>query len=413
MPKRTDRITDLEKYFWKAESIQKLLGTDHAEKLLKEEGYKGKTDIGSKEFVRVASEFGHLEHFYQKRNKNENMRKSGSEEPAHGRPTYLFQKCLACRIITQLNAETKVRLARSFDKIELGRMVLSKEELKLGIWDMVTDSDLIELLQTQCYFQTNRTVDPDNELTNNKTGEDAGDVSPTSQICWMHDTDKCSPQTLLDLCSIFKQGRGKGITAFTYTDLNNMSQCFYALFPGVFSENGYIRALRVRTRTFHKNAKEASIFSSDFILRHGMEIECGNRGMEWAFVKYLKRQFREYFVKQFRDKDRANKWFERLTKKYRHSIKYSRKQDSLYPQVQKWYTLWKYVICRYKALRREEEKQTKGAVTRMGKVKLEVLLGQIGWEYSHQNVCEDTERKGNERRDEETYEEIQKSVLIK
>lgn len=422
MPKRTGQITDLERYFWKAESIQKFLRDNCAKKILEKEGYKGKIDVGSKEFVRVASEFGHLESFYQKRKRDAQVDCSGKSEGS-GRPTYLFTKCLACRIITQLDAGEKAELLSHFDKKKMGHMVLSKKEMELGIWDEVTDIDLKELLQTQCYFQKKESVNPDK-----------GDDSQTSSECWMHDTDKCSPQILLDLCSIFKQGRGKGITAFTHMDLQNMYHCLCVLFPLVFSENAYIHMFKTRRDKFcirqnDKAEKESAEkapnlilpdpISSNFILRNGIKNEDVDTDVDWEFAYHLTGQFRNYFIRQFEDKDKVIKWFQRLTQKYRNSQKHSLKQDNLYPQVQRWHDLWEYVICRYKALRSEEIKQTRGTKEKqtkdeerkqkklqqeeiqptedlqfeLGDLRLEILLEQAKWEYAHKNVCEGTTGK--------------------
>lgn len=270
MPKRTDQITDLEKYFWKAENVQKLLGTDYAKQLLEKAGYEGKPDVGSREFVRVAGEFGHMERYYQKQKKD--VEEDCGGESAGGRPTYLFQKCLACRIITQLDAETKARLVNHFDKTELGREVLSRDELKLGILDMVTDTELIELLQTQCYFQADRTAGPDNE----RKGDPGEKVPQDLKICGLHGTDKCSPQTLVDLCSLFRQGRGKGKTAFTYADLSDMCEYFYALYPVVFHEEAYIDRLREQKKRARDGQNDGceklpTIFSSKPVLADGIK----------------------------------------------------------------------------------------------------------------------------------------------
>ncbi len=406
MPKRTDQVTDLEKYFWKAESIQKLLGTDCAERLLKEAGYKGKTAIGSKEFVRVAGELGHLERYYRKQDKDMDAQGDGSGKSAGSRPTYIFPKCLACRMITQLDSETKRRLASHFDRIELGRLVLSKKELQLEIWDMVTDTDLMELLETQCYFQTDTIVKPDkNGLSENEEGSFHGNVSQDSKICWMHGTDLCSPQVLVDLCSIFKQGRGKGKPAFTYADLEDMGKCFCKLYPVAFSEDAYIGLLEKQKDTIRegqngKNIKKTNVVSSNSILRHGIESETSKSRRQ--FVKDVEEWFKHYFGMQFKDKDRAGKWFERLTQRYYQLRKYSLRQDNLHVQIQRWRNLWEYVICRYTELRCEERKQIEKEKHRpLRTIDLEVLLEQIFWEYSHEKVYVDAARKKVENVHEE------------
>ncbi len=416
MPKRTDRITDLEKYFWKAENIQKLLGTDHAQKLLKEAGYKGKIAVGSKEFVRVAREFGHLECYYQKQGENADVQESCSGKSADRRPTYLFAKCLACRIITQLDSETKMNLTNNFDRTELGRMVLSKKELQSGIWDMVTDTDLIELLQTQCYFQADRAVDSGNELTDSKKKDFAEDDSRDSNICWMHGTDKCSPQILIDLCATFKQGRGKGKIAFTYTDLNYMCQCFYNLYPAALKEDDYADLIMKQKNPFGsaqngQERKEPSVFSSNFILRNG--IKGTDIGSEKVLMEALLEHFKRYFARQFENKDRAKKWFERLTQKYYQLRSILEKSDNLHIQVQRWRALWEYVICRYMELRCEEKEQTKEEKLQFGKVELNVLLEQIVWEYCYANVymgvVEETQEEGDKpEADWETKENMRK-----
>lgn len=402
MPKRTGQVTDLEKYFWKAENIQKLLGTDYVKNLLKEAGYKGKIAVGSKEFVRVAREFGHLECYYQKQGENADVQESCSGKSADRRPTYLFAKCLACRIITQLDSETKMNLANNFDRTELGRMVLSKKELQSGILDMVTDTDLIELLQTQCYFQADRAVDSGNELADSEKKDFAEDDSQDSNICWMYGTDKCSPQILIDLCAVFKQGRGKGIIAFTYTDLNYMCQCFYNLYPAALREDDYVDLVMKQKNPFGsvqngRKRKEPSVFSSDYILRNS--IKGKDIGSEKVLMEALLEHFKRYFARQFENKDRAEKWFERLTQKYYQLRSTSNKSDNLLIQVQRWRALWEYVICRYMELRCEEKEQTKKEKLRSGNVDLNVLLEQIVWEYCHANVykgvVEETHEEGD------------------
>lgn len=353
MPKRKQNMTNLEKYYWKVENIQKILQMDYAKNLLLAERYRGKIDVGSVQFAKIVNEFG-IENYFSKK-KNENVvdaRENGVGSAMKKRPTYLLSKCIECRIVSGLRPEEKERFLKNYDKEELMQLILSEEEYDSQIGEKITDNEVKRLLHTRCRFT------------------DKGGC----EECQLSEIHKCSPQHLIDICQFFKEIRGKGKMAFSGVDLRDICSYFCKICPGGLNEKDYNSNFEKDNKQLWKNTSENSNLVATSILFYENKVGIQKRD-KVNLRKELEEKFRVYYVKQFEDEDKIEMWFWKLVKNYSKS-EYKRKNLEI--QVERWYQLWMYSLIRYSELRKEEKSLQKEYM------KTPKLYHLIEWEYMHQ-----------------------------
>ena len=317
MPKRTEnQETELELYYWTGGKLDRLVEREN----------------GSRKFVKILEEFqskkaqeeykSDMKKLFKKytppskQNQNskqqgdsalqENLEKKDKQSNKEKQKTggrYLLQKCLECHIISSLSKEEKQQLQTEFD-----RERLEEELTKNGNWEKgilleeVTDTALEELLKRKCCLKE----------------KEEGVQEP----CDLYETGQCAPQLLLELFETYQKCRGKGEPVYSSKELGEMCRHICMLLPLGGDEEEFNAEKKLKAKEKKEAEKEEpkkeepkkNSFTSVIALRRGIPRGKTELVNVEEKAEIVRRNFDLYYTEQCMDKERAKRFFVKLTK---------------------------------------------------------------------------------------------------
>lgn len=363
----SDKFAD---YYWTFKELTDLFNTiyeykeedrerkriERAEKQKKEVTKKVKKNVKkqskyySEKFTSICRNFDLGEIF--KSSKNEDSKNNASR-------SYIFPKCLACKIIFSLNQKREI--LQDFKDMEtevLKKNVLEnicKVDKQLFVY--ITDKDFENYLKQECPM-----LRPD--------------IKEDEEWCELYLHGKCVPNLILRLFELYRISSGEK-KAFSTLELEEAYDIFCTILSSSDSKEEYKSSVKETIQEIEKGKEKNEKDNESFITSANVAIYGTNQDLRIK-VK-LKEKFRDYYIEQCKDIEKMKQLYMRLSNYYDLN-KESWKPEVLVSQVEYWKEKWLYVFERFNNLRIEEKKHFQ-----KDKLIFDILLRTVLWEVSYEN----------------------------